>query len=472
MAYHTTLVAQIPLHYQDAKRLVQQETELLSCLPNVVDYEVPSGCRLCVVGDLHGQFADLMHIFRANGFPDPNTPYLFNGDFVDRGTKSVEVMLALFALHQLHPGAVMLNRGNHEERSVYLVHGFELECKCKYDHAMVELFGKAFDRLALATIVNKKVLVLHGGVDDELTMEQLRGVARHEYVMCTAAMAGAGFVHPTMRAKMAEMKQRAAQFQPVTTALWSDPMRRAGVVPNKERGAGSLFGPDVAERFLKRHGFELLIRSHEQVFDGVAWPFGKSKHVLTVFSASNYSARCTNKGGYVLLSAPDAELVPGDDGFRLTQCGCRLSTIAYEAEQITTLQVERQQFEAIRARIFETRVELAEAYAEADVNKVGTLKQSLFASETARVTGVPINNKLLAVLVEGTSGPIDYAEFVKHFRLCMPSLEPLYPHREQMLHLMHYLDQEGSGSVRLRQFRTVCHTLRHVFGDRVPLCEK
>ena len=74
----------------------------------------PTGASLCVVGDLHGQLEDLLYIFRHHGFPSPSRPYLFNGDFVDRGPKGIEVATVLFAWQQVYPGAVLLNRGNHE----------------------------------------------------------------------------------------------------------------------------------------------------------------------------------------------------------------------------------------------------------------------------------------------------------------------------------------------------------------------
>ena len=64
--------------------LLLRSAKLLSSMPNVVDITVQEGTCLTIVGDLHGQFQDLMHIFRRHGLPAPARPYLFNGDFVDR----------------------------------------------------------------------------------------------------------------------------------------------------------------------------------------------------------------------------------------------------------------------------------------------------------------------------------------------------------------------------------------------------
>ena len=49
----------------------------------LIDINIPVGEKFTVVGDLHGQFYDLLHIFEINGYPSEKNPYLFNGDYVD-----------------------------------------------------------------------------------------------------------------------------------------------------------------------------------------------------------------------------------------------------------------------------------------------------------------------------------------------------------------------------------------------------
>lgn len=74
-----------------------------------------------------------MELFRRNGTPSDKHYYLFNGDFVDRGSWSTEIALLLYAYKWLRPKAFFLNRGNHETDDMNRIYGFEGECKAKYN---------------------------------------------------------------------------------------------------------------------------------------------------------------------------------------------------------------------------------------------------------------------------------------------------------------------------------------------------
>jgi serine/threonine-protein phosphatase 5 len=97
----------------------------LSIPTEAPDFDTSAAPRITVCGDTHGQYYDVLNIFKMNGFPSRSNPYLFNGDFVDRGSFSFEVIMLFLMLKLSDPHCIYLTRGNHETKNMNKIYGFE-----------------------------------------------------------------------------------------------------------------------------------------------------------------------------------------------------------------------------------------------------------------------------------------------------------------------------------------------------------
>ncbi|OXB51027.1 hypothetical protein ASZ78_016583, partial [Callipepla squamata] len=118
-----------------------------------------------------------------NGLPSPSKSYVFNGDFVDRGKQSLEILIILFTFLLIYPKEVHLNRGNHEDHMVNLRYGFTKEVMQKYKthgKKILKMIQNVFCWLPLATLIDQKVLVIHGGVSDTTDLDMLEKIQRNK----------------------------------------------------------------------------------------------------------------------------------------------------------------------------------------------------------------------------------------------------------------------------------------------------
>ncbi|VWU48646.1 serine/threonine protein phosphatase 5, partial [Hepatocystis sp. ex Piliocolobus tephrosceles] len=245
--------------------------KLLKELPTLVYLNLRPEETLTVCGDLHGQFYDLLNIMKINNYPSENNSYLFNGDFVDRGSFSVEVIIFLYLAKLTFPNNVHLTRGNHETNDMNKLYGFLGELQAKYDEKMHMLFSDSFKFLPLAYVLNNSIFICHGGIPSKIntTLADIEKIDRN--------------TEPPDEGIMTDL-------------LWADPNEDTGFKPSK-RGIGYSFGVDITEKFLKANNLSNIIRSHEVRDNGYA--IEQNGLLYTVFSAPNYCDVMKNKGAFL-----------------------------------------------------------------------------------------------------------------------------------------------------------------------------
>ncbi|KAK4526527.1 hypothetical protein GAYE_SCF25G4443 [Galdieria yellowstonensis] len=345
----------------DARRVVKEATNIVSNEPTILEISVPEGGHVRVIGDIHGHLYDLGSILKLCGMPNERNLLLFNGDYVDRGSWGVEVLLILCILKCWKPKQVALLRGNHESSYCNVIYGFRRECLQKYGIKMYLACQSLFANLPVAAVVSNRACPSECCPSsnpipmDSITSDEekswstnfsssLKGIfrlaksssppnnnnksrissvknsgntldiSRKSQVVGEKDMdystgslpdlspsssfhssnENCAFVHRpphyTLPLEQGEkrvlvvhgglfrkangdigdlkdlMEVRRNVVDPLGTvedALWSDPDHVSGFGPNRWRGAGIAFGPDVTLRFLKCNRLHFLIRSHE-----------------------------------------------------------------------------------------------------------------------------------------------------------------------------------------------------------------
>lgn len=276
--------------------LINRCIKVVEDQPMVLRVEAP----VKVFGDIHGQYMDLMRFFDLYSAPIEGPggdieglDYVFLGDYVDRGTHCLETMCLLMALKIKHPNQIHLLRGNHEDRWINSVFGFQGECIQRLnddqDNPMVfNRFNDFFDRLPLAAIINDTVLCLHGGIGSSVSnISDIEKIKRPLEV-----------IH-----EVTNIDQ-----QLVVDILWSDPTDSdmdTGIQLNSTRdptGVGNIvkFGPDRVVEFLKNNNLSLILRAHECVMDGFERFAGGQ--LITIFSATDYCGKHKNAGAILFLT--------------------------------------------------------------------------------------------------------------------------------------------------------------------------
>lgn len=227
-----------------ALEILKQATNLMTLEQNVITVQAP----YTLVGDLHGQFQDLLEIFAVHGVPSQKNPFLFLGDYVDRGISSCEIVLLLLAFKVTFPASVHLLRGNHECRSLSTFYGFRAECLRKYGTLVYNRMVKCFESMPLAAKLETSYgvfLAVHGGLSPEIGhIEDINEQVNR-------------FMEPEPNGALCDL-------------LWSDPAKDSNAqdeeerwAPNAVRGCSFTFNERACREFLQRNELLAIIRAHE-----------------------------------------------------------------------------------------------------------------------------------------------------------------------------------------------------------------
>ncbi|KAI1844548.1 hypothetical protein JX265_001533 [Neoarthrinium moseri] len=269
-AYTGKVTKSVCLKNAEIVAICQQAREVFLSQPALLELDAP----VKIVGDVHGQYTDLIRMFEMCGFP-PSSNFLFLGDYVDRGKQSLETILLLLCYKLKYPENFFLLRGNHECANVTRVYGFYDECKRRCNVKIWKTFIDCFNTLPIAAIVAGKIFCVHGGLSPALGhMDDIRNIARPTDV---------------------------PDYGLLNDLLWSDPADMEQDWEANERGVSYCFGKKVITDFLTTHDFDLVCRAHMVVEDG--YEFFNDRVLVTVFSAPNYCGEFDNWGAVMSVSS-------------------------------------------------------------------------------------------------------------------------------------------------------------------------
>lgn len=165
---------EVDLQEKDIEKLCFASRDLILSQPIFLELGTP----INILGDIHGQFYDLLKWFKLVGYP-PENNFLFLGDYVDRGNLGIEVMTLLMCFKIKYPENFFFLRGNHESAALNMVYGFYNECKRRYSFKLWKSFTNLFNCLPVAALVEGRIFCVHGGLSPKLSdFNQIREIRR------------------------------------------------------------------------------------------------------------------------------------------------------------------------------------------------------------------------------------------------------------------------------------------------------
>ncbi|XP_023593069.1 serine/threonine-protein phosphatase with EF-hands 1 [Trichechus manatus latirostris] len=403
------------LHPHYVLAVLFEAKKVLMQMPNISHISTLLSKEITVCGDLHGKLDDLFLIFYKNGVPSNENPYVFNGDFVDRGKNSIEVLMILLASLLVYPNDLHLNRGNHEDFLMNLRYGFTKEIMQKYrvyGNEILKILEDVYTWLPIATIVDNDILIIHGGLSESTDLNLLHRIERN--------------------------KMKSVLMPPI-------PSDGDSAIDLKITKVGS-------EKIKTSVSLSDQLLQHE-------W-----EQVITIFSASNYYEDGSNRGAYLRLSF---NTLPKIFQYQVTKA----THIRPLYQRVNT--VEGSAIRMLKERIIARKTDLVHAFELYDRNKSGklSLSQWAFSMESVLELNLPWRSLSTRLVLTDRDGNVDYMSSFQNIRIQKPVkevhstlIETLYRYRSDLHIIFNIIDTDHSGMISMEEFRTMWKLFKMHYG--------
>ncbi|XP_026307678.1 serine/threonine-protein phosphatase with EF-hands 1 [Piliocolobus tephrosceles] len=431
------------LHAHYVLEVLFETKKVLKQMPNFTHVQTSPSKELTICGDLHGKLDDLFMIFYKNGLPSESNPYVFNGDFVDRGQYSIEILMILCVSFLVYPNDLHLNRGNHEDFMMNLRYGFTKEILHKYKlhgKKILQILEELYAWLPIGTIVDNEILVIHGGISETTDLNLLHRVERNKV--------RSNLSPPFQTSRVTDT---GSEHSKIIDILWSDPRGKNGCFPNTGRGGGCYFGPDVTSKILNKYQLKMLIRSHECKPEG--YEICHDGKVVTIFSASNYYEEGSNRGAYIKLCSGTA---PRFFQYQVTKATC------FQPLRQRVYTVESSALKILKERMISRKSDLTHAFQLQDHRKSGKLSLSQWAFCMEKILGLNLPWRTLSsnLVNIDKNGNVEYMSSFQNIHIEKPVqeahstlVETLYRYRSDLEIIFNAIDTDHSGLISMEEFR-------------------
>ena len=218
--------------------------------------------------------------------------YIFLGDLCDRGNYSLEILFLLLALKVKYPEYIYLIRGHHEDIEINTVCGLgeevkeRLRCNLSKENSIFMKINDLFNFFPLGVLIDDQILCVHGGIGRSIqTLENIENITRPIQV---------------------NQEPINEKEQMVLDLLWSEYCDDIeGISEDQERDIYNKkfivkFGRERLNKFLNDNKLNLLITSHQWIFEGIK-SYNNDK-IIIVYSATNYLNKFNNLGGMINIA--------------------------------------------------------------------------------------------------------------------------------------------------------------------------